>query len=205
MWRNCPQFPSHRALQYVVSSVTYSEIRPNFSNSVAYSGLYLDWWEGGVGWCQRWYFQTNFFFFKIYSPTGQAIFLVFFLHIQLLHYILYLCTLFNCCWGLLFPLQAAHIRCSAAPLLFFPLLLLLWPLQLLQLAALSAAPRFSAAGCSDAAPLLWAALTVYYNCCCSSAAAAGCVQDNSLYRLSALAGTRTCTRTIGTSQPALSS
>ena len=39
----------------------------------------------------------------------------------------------------------------------------------------------------------------------AAAAAADYVQDNNLYRLSALAGTRTCARTIGTSQPALSS
>ena len=73
----------------------------------------------------------------------------------------------------------------------------------MQLAALTAAPH--AAGCSVAAPLQWAALTDLATSAAAAAAAAGCVQDNSLYRLSALAGTRTRAHTIGTSQPALTS
>ena len=56
----------------------------------------------------------------------------------------------------------------------------------------------AAVGCVDS--------SCHIRCCSSAAAAAaGCVQDNSLYRLSALAGTRTRAHTIGTSQPALSS
>ena len=73
---------------------------------------------------------------------------------------------------------------------------------------MSAAPRVSAAGCSNAAPLLWAAFDSFATTAAApsaAAAAADCVQDNSLYRLSALAGTRTRAHTIGTSQPALTS
>ena len=92
------------------------------------------------------------------------------------------------------------LRCTAA--LYFPLLLLLKP------AAASCRIRCTIfrcrllCSCSAAMGCVW---QFCHNCCCSSAAAAGCVQDNSLYHLSALAGTRTRAHTIGTSQPALSS